>query len=272
MKTIKKRLVFYFYATPEWREERAIKIHLECLKRYAHVFDEALFIISLDYPEDKELIKDVEIGLISLGFKDIKFKIHKNSPYCEAEVFHDEVVDNLDKLDGLTFFGHTKGVTNYNSHSKDSIDNWIIGLYYLSLEFIDEVEQSLCFYENRFYGSFLSLLNNHFYYDGAFFWINCCAVANDIKNGYVSLPKYCYSKSYSKEFPSQLYWDSPNESSTMERKDGHDSMYLYASTNKSDSLYENSESGVWFILSEGDEFEEFKKVRDNILEKVDRDA
>ena len=154
--TIKKRLVFYFYTFENFMDNRAIKIHLKCLKKYSNVFDNALFIISIDDVNNSPLIFETETELLKLGFKDIRFKIHKNNGYCESQPFYEEIVRNLKYLDGLTFFGHTKGVTNYAKSDVDieSIDAWLLGMYYLNLEFIPEVEYRMTYSLSRFFGAF----------------------------------------------------------------------------------------------------------------------
>lgn len=179
-----KRLIFHFYAEKNYKENRAIKIHLNCLKYYSHIFDEALFCIAIDDAEDKDLYKSVEKDLIDCGFKDIRFKEVKNDVYREARTFYEEVARNMSNLDGMTFFGHTKGYTNYirmpNGATVESLDQWITGLYYFSLNNVEEVEQNLFGqpFFNNFYGSFLSYCKIDCFgqdfplYSGTFFWVN----------------------------------------------------------------------------------------------------
>lgn len=207
MEHIKKRLVFYFYTFDGFKNNRAIQIHLKCLSHYSHVFDEALFIISLDDVENKQLIFNTEAELLKTGFRDIHFKVHKNNGYCEAQPFWEEIVSKLDVLDGLTFFGHTKGITNYQNEniSKTSIDTWILGMYYLNLEFIKEVEQYMTFYSARFYGAFLTDNREwngvNWLYTGTFFWLNCPMIYVDFQTGEKKKPTTYHQRGFAESFP-----------------------------------------------------------------------
>ena len=209
---IKKRLVFYFYAFENYKDNYANKLHLNCLKHYANIFDEVIFVISVDDLENKELILDVELEIIKCGFKDIRFKLHKNNAYREVPTFYDEIVERLDKLDGITFFGHNKGTTNVQKADAviKSIEAWILGMYYLNLEFISEVEEQLCSDVPRFYGAFLldarkwDILNVC-YYVGTFYWVNGPKIAVDILTKYVEPLDTYHHRGFAECFPGLLY-------------------------------------------------------------------
>ena len=212
---IKKRLVFYFYTFENFLDNRAIQIHLKCLKHYSKLFDEALFIISVDDTENEMLILNTERELLDIGFKDIRFKVHKNNAYCEAQPFFEEIVCKLKWLDGLTFFGHTKGVTNYQKVDccVESIDAWILGMYYLNLEFIDEVENSLCYEPHRFFGAFLTDCRNSWFggwlYSGTFYWLNCPSIWNDVVMKQKEIPTTYHHRGFAEDFPTLLYdWNN----------------------------------------------------------------
>ena len=145
MGNIKKRLIFYFHTFEGFLDNRAIQIHLRCLAYYCNVFDEALFIISVDDTKNDRLIYDTETALLKCGFRNVQFKVHRNNPYCEAQPFFEEIVEKMNSLDGLTFFGHTKGEGNYNRKDANSeaVDAWILGLYYTNLSYLEEVENRL---------------------------------------------------------------------------------------------------------------------------------
>lgn len=257
MEHIKKRLIFYFYTFNDFMNNPAIKIHLKCLKYYSHVFDEALFIISIDDKNNSKLIFDTEIELLKLGFNNIQFKIHKNNAYCEAEPFYNEIVSKLKTLDGLTFFGHTKGVTNVLNPSCviESINAWILGMYYLNLEFIDEVEKSLLYEPYRFYGAFLcdatqSVLKQYLY-AGTFYWINCSAIYNDVIKGNHSLPCCIDGRGFAEEFPGLLYnWNNGTQGLY-----SHDNRILY----EFDFYCYTHERILFLIQNDINRYENFKK-------------
>ena len=257
MKNIKKRLVFYFFTFENFMDNRAIKIHLKCLKHYAHVFDEALFIISLNDTDNSKLIFDTESELLKLGFKDIRFKVHKNNAYCEGQPFFEEIVEKLKYLDGLTFFGHTKGVTNVCKLDAnfESLDAWLLGMYYLNLEFIEEVEVSLCYEPHRFYGAFL--MNNedgkgvNWFYSGTFFWMNCQTIYLDNVAGDVEIPIQCHQRGFAETLPGLLYdWNRGKGGLS-----SHGEYILYPL-----EIYSKAHIAVPFLLGDDTEgYEIFKK-------------
>lgn len=209
--SVKKRIIFYFYVFENYKDNYAIKIHLQCLRHYSHVFDEAFFVISVDDVNNTDLIMDVERELLSIGFKDVRFKVHKNNPYCESQVFFDEIAKKLDYLDGLTFFAHTKGITNINNdeYPIESIEAWIFGLYYFNLNFIDEVERMLIYRTCRFYGAFLVDLTNYwakmFLYSGTFYWLNAQRLVQDNMVGKIKLPTLITDRGFAETFPGSMY-------------------------------------------------------------------
>ncbi len=257
MEHIKKRLIFYFYAFEGFTDNRAIKIHLRCLKHYAHVFDEALFVISVDDTENEQLIYIAETELLKLGFKDIHFKVRKNNGYREAQAFYDEIVKKLNALDGLTFFGHTKGTTNYGNGwaVEESLDAWLIGTYYLNLEFIDEVEEcAVKLYGSRFYGAFLSNYivgnKNKMTYYGSFYWINCPVIWADAKKDAIELPCDIGNRAFVEDFPALLYdWKEGAMLTT------HLFRYLHPY-----KPYEETHKIIHFLLAESTEgYDKFKE-------------
>lgn len=259
MESIKKRLIFYFYTFDGFKENRAVKIHLSCLKHYSSVFDEALFIIFLDDAEDKELIYETEAEILKIGLKDVRFKVHKNNWYCEAQPFFDEIVGKLKSLDGLTFFGHTKGITNYQKPdvSRDSLDAWLIGMYYLNLQFLDEVEFEMIYSLARFYGAFLTENSEHpgvdWFYSGTFYWLNCLMIHNDSLIGEKEMPVSCHQRGFAESFPGLLY--KPFEMSSHERA------FLYPY----DAYFKACEA-VEFLA--GKDMEGFEKLRKEITEQI----
>lgn len=182
-----KRLIFHFYLPDNWRELQSIKIHLNCLKEFAFVFNEAVFVLSMDNIADKESILEIEHLLVESGYRNVEFKVRKRTYLYESETLYNEIVKKLDRLDGLTFFGHSKGVfeeINGNGCGA-SLKAWICGLYYLSMSFVDEAEIKLYTKKAISFGSYLTKdmsINNkgHWAYCGAFFWINAQKLQNKL--------------------------------------------------------------------------------------------
>lgn len=257
---IKKRLVFYFYTFENFTGNRAIQLHLRCLKHYSKVFDEALFIISVDDTENDKLIFDTEVELLKCGFKNVHFKVCNNSSFCECQAFFNEIVKKLGMLDGFTFFGHTKGTTNYGNGwaVEESLDAWILGMYYLNLEYIDELEDYFTRLNGaRFYGTFLSNYitepKNKLTYLGSFYWLNCPVIWGDVKKGIVELPIDVGNRALAEDFPAILYeWEEGT------RLASHHLRILYFL-----KPYENTHKAIDFLL--GEDIKKYEKYKNEML-------
>ena len=203
MNDVHKRLVFHFYCDNDYKSNRAIKIHLQCLKHYSSIFDEALFCICVDDLDNTDLIQSIEHDIIGCGFNDIRFKLVKNTSYREAKTFYDEIATKINELYGITFFGHTKGYTNYKNlpygADIENLDTWITGLYFLSLSDLDDVKNRLLGPPmNSFYGSFLSYCKeiDLILYSGTFYWINAPSLNDKIKNNIPLLDNCTYAENF----------------------------------------------------------------------------
>lgn len=193
---IKKTLVFRFFVPKEYKENIAIKMHFECLKRYSHIFDASIFSICFE-DDDMSRAIEVEKDIMDCGFtKDVRFILEENHPLTESIAIKKYILDKLEDFDGLIFFGHTKGVTNVKTYSWDieSKLKWIYCLYFYCLEFMDDVITNLIYsypYISTFYGPLKSTTDDckTFYYPGTFYWINPKNLLNDINDGLVSIPK-----------------------------------------------------------------------------------
>ena len=96
MNNLKKELDFYLYVTPDFFDRKTNLVHIECLRAYAHIFDQAVFYLSLDDINNLDLIKKVEQELLSLPFNgNISFVIHKNDDLRESGVFANELVQKM---------------------------------------------------------------------------------------------------------------------------------------------------------------------------------
>ena len=204
---IKKTLVFRFFVPSEYKENVAIRMHLECLKRYSHIFDTAIFSICFEN-DDMSRADEVEKDLMDCGFvKDVRFVLEENSPLTESLALKKYVLDRLEELDGLVFFGHTKGVTNVRTYSYDveSKLKWVYSLYFYNLEFMSDVERNLIYcypYVSTFYGALRTTMDNavSFHYPGTFYWINPMNLYNDVKSGLVTIPKLA-SRAFAESLP-----------------------------------------------------------------------
>lgn len=213
----KKRLVYHLYLYDNWLESITNKIHMECLKYYSHIFDDVIFVISIDNVNNHEIIKECENILLDvINTPSVSFKVVENTYLRETKTFYDLIATQLDVYDGLTFFAHSKGVTNLKTYDIEQMITWITSMYFLSLEYIDEVINTLTDGREMSYGSLLNeikdeeldveeehveekrafiektkvfLGKNKYQYMGTFFWLNGRTIAEYLKKNDIELPK-----------------------------------------------------------------------------------
>ena len=262
MESIIKKLVFAFYLTDDGLNSEINRLHFECLSKYCYIFDEIDICIIKDKNLSEKTLHEAEKKFIEFhkGSK-IEFKLFDNTPYRESLVFKKEIADCLSE-NKLVFFAHNKGVTNVLKYDKDTIYTWVAAMYFYSLNFMDEVIDSL--YNKKFYsyGSFLTLNNedercNKFgwYYVGTFFWINTGKLYAYMKNNNIELP-LMNDRFYSEEFLGNIYpsWNLIFTAS-------HENRYL---RNAKDYYHQAKE--YLSILHENTD--DFNKFYNNILENV----
>lgn len=187
---MKKKLVFHFYCDRGWEDNDAIKLHLACLHHYAYIFDDCLIVISTEHVDDEDFILGVKGRIIKeLNVPSLTIKVAKNTVFREARTFYDEVVSS--DYDGVIFFAHTKGYSNFSDseYNKEYLSDWIVGAYWLSLNFPEEMESVLSFstktHNAFFYGSFLTYDDNHklllrAMYSGTFYWTNINTIKKEL--------------------------------------------------------------------------------------------
>lgn len=204
-----KKLVFNLFLSRETFDCEVNRLHFKCLETYANVFDEMLFVLSLDDINDLELIRMAENKLLQMHTNGtITFSVVKNTELRETEAFKREIVDKMPE-EKLVFFGHNKGITNIKKYGKDNIMYWISGMYFFSLNYMDEVVDKLIGRPSFSYGSMLTKndITNIRYgwaYIGTFFWINSAILYDHIKRFNIELP-HCTNRFYDEEFLGNVY-------------------------------------------------------------------
>lgn len=128
----KTRLVFSFYLTNENLYNEINQLHLKLLSKYANRFDEIIFCIISDDDINVNTIKELQKIVIGFSHKNITFKMYENTNYRESYVLYNEIALKLKELDGLTFFGHNKGISD--SFGIENAKIWIGALYFFSFE------------------------------------------------------------------------------------------------------------------------------------------
>lgn len=208
---MKKRLIFNFYIDDGWRDNHINKIHFYCLNYFKNVFTEMVFMVSLNDVNNIRLIYDFEQYILSLELcPNIQFMVKKNHIFREAKNFYDEIALKLGELDGLTFFGHNKGITNYDSpyYIKEDVEMWVTSMYYGCLKRPEEMEYDLTDGRHLAYGTLLDVIElnrdddplyfdsmglwlgkRRYFYMGTFFWMNCPMIKYYMDSNNIELPK-----------------------------------------------------------------------------------
>ena len=205
---MKKILIFHMFAFRGFTNSDFTKIHEQCLKHYIDVFDESRFIVVVNNLSDNEAILEAFnwVSNITHGNR-FSFKVKPNTELFEVDTFKEEILDNVDTLRDYVFFAHLKGITENTSvpyYEKNSVLRWVCGLYYFSLNFIDEVTARFSGHaraSEMFYGPFPTVYNdpsvspmlrmnhNNCFYQGTFFWLNMRKFSNYLKEGIIKLPE-----------------------------------------------------------------------------------
>lgn len=206
-------MVFHFFAGNDFETNTANLIHFRCMNYFQDVFDEININIAVDDINDINLQISAKNKFAQVfdRCKNLRLKVVQNTGYYESDTYYNEVLLNTKNLNGLTFFGHNKGTTNFAnpSYDKFSIANWICGLYYFSLNFPNEVERMMLADGYPFYGSFL-LKNDiipsrhHVEYAAAYFWTNCPIIYRNICIGGMEILNLD-ARGFTEEFPGNFY-------------------------------------------------------------------
>lgn len=193
-----KKLVFSFFVSEDTYGLKINDIHFRCLHRYRDVFDTVDVTLIVNSREDNcmDFAYDAETRFLRIfRGKDISFSIIDNNEFRESRVFYDKIASKLDDNE-LVFFGHNKGVSNVSRFNDREIYTWVCGMYYYSLNFMDEVDKALVGGKFFSFGSFLTRneeperYNKYgWYYIGTFFWINCVKLRSYMRTHGIGLPE-----------------------------------------------------------------------------------
>lgn len=254
-------LRFNFYATWDTLDSEINNIHLKCLEFYKHIFNDVKVCVSIDDTNDKQLIKEVQERFFNV-FKgesiQLCFDVQKNEPeYRESLFFKKEVVDKFNTYD-LVFFAHNKGMTNVKHFDKNTINIWVVAMYYFNLNFFEDVKR--CLLNDIFYtyGTFLtkemeyeSFTKYGYRYLGTFIWFN----GKRISNMYNEFPKLD-SRLYSENFIG-------NTNADMRKCASYKGTYIISENN----LYYNIKYPLHLLYSD-ELLNEFYEFYNNIIQKL----
>ena len=256
-----KKLIYSFYLSRDTYDLKINDIHFRCLDRFKNSFDEVDITFIMDDKADVDILKDAEERFISIFLgKNVSFSIIENNEFRESRVFYDKVATKLSENE-LVFFAHNKGVSNVKQFDINEIYTWVCGMYYYSLNFMDEVEYKLVGRKYFSYGSFLTIneepekYNKHgWYYIGTFFWINCKKIEQYMTMHNIPLPILA-DRFYDEEFLGNIIQAWPMIMAT-----GHQDKYLKYCYN----YYEKSREFI--RLLDYDDMEEFERFYSEMTE------
>lgn len=195
-------MIYSFYVADNECNNLVYKLHYKMIERYSNIFDKIIMIIVYDGNYNDDIIYRIRSKIISIcKCKDLKIIFeHNNHNYREGIIFKKYIIDKLESYDDyITFFGHTKGITNKDGlNNIDNLLRWIYCMYELNFTWINEVKEKLTTYsmtnDNKYisYGSLYfkdyrhNNVNNWFY-SGSFFWLNTRKLYNHIKENNINI-------------------------------------------------------------------------------------
>lgn len=183
---MKKHLIFYVYVSNDFDTNLAVKMSSLCLKRYIHVFDAIVFVLSVDNVRN---LDDIRRGISWIkdicGDREYKVRVTQNSNSDrEGKLVLEEIYPLiLQGKEEYVFFGHTKGtknVTEGNKAKTKSCLRWLHSMYWYNFEYIGEMEEKLKS-EFGMYGTHFShygfrmnsnVQTHNNIYLGTFYWFN----------------------------------------------------------------------------------------------------
>lgn len=207
---MKRNLVFSFYIFDGWEQNFANRVHLAYLEKYHDVFDFAVFIVVCDDVSNVELISGFEKKIVDIGFRNVEFRVRKNTVLREAEHFYKELVGHLGEFEGSVMWAHNKGVSNIYFERK-WLFNWLSFMYIGTAGLISDCEKKMFenYYggEKYFYGA--PLIKGEGFgisnmYGGGFFAMNPQSILKSLAKSGKELPKLS-NRSYAEEFPGSLF-------------------------------------------------------------------
>jgi len=182
---MKLQSIYIFYIADNNCNNDVYKLHYYFLEQLSYILDKMTFIILYDNKQTDDIVYRVKSKLINIcKCKEVQFIMEpNNSDYREGLYFKKYIIDKLDKYDEyLTFFGHTKGVTNPNGlNNLKNLYTWICFLYYFNIHFINEITRKLntnsidedyITYGSLYFKDYRHNNVHNWFYSGSFYWIN----------------------------------------------------------------------------------------------------
>lgn len=210
---MKKTLLFYFYFPNDYLDKLYVYMHFYFLKKYSILFDKVVILLGFD-DFNPILVNSVKHKIIeTIRCRDLEINVVKNeSVLRDAYFFKKYFIDELDKFEGLVFFGHSKG----GGWTINNTFKWVNVMYYYNLEFIDDVVNKLSSDDNSiFYGTFKIEKVTDFnqtikerllaWYAGTYFWMNVDKLKRFLYENNIDLSNYFKDKFSVEKFPGEIF-------------------------------------------------------------------
>ena len=197
-------MIYSFYVADNACNNEIYELHYNLISQICNVFDRIIFVICHNGNMNDDIIYNIKSKLINITGEcnNITFIFeHNNKNFREGIIFKKYIIDKLDQYDDyLTFFAHSKGVSN--QYGIDHIDNlklWIFLLYYLNFRWLFEVRKKLNTYSKEYdYMSFGGLYfkdtrhtnKYHWFYSGSFQWLNTFKINKYIKDNNINITPF----------------------------------------------------------------------------------
>lgn len=201
-----KLLVYNMYIIDSYVDNSATgkiyDMHFIMLNKICPLFDEIIFILTYNGNNNDQIVLNFKKKLIEECSQcpKITFIFEKNNAnYREGIIYKKYIIDKLNEYDGLTMFGHSKGVTN--SNNINYLDNtllWIYSLYYLNTTWNLEVFNKLDDNPNCKYITYGGLyfkdrrhnIKYNWFYSGSFYWLNTKKLLKYITDNNIDYSSY----------------------------------------------------------------------------------
>ena len=202
-------MIYSFYIADNECNNEIYELHYNMINQISFLFDKITIIICHDGNHYDDIVKRIKFKFIDiLNCNNISIIYEQNiKKYREGIIYKKYIIDKLDQYDDyITFFAHSKGVTNINGLSNlDNLKLWIFSLYYLNFKWINEVKRKLNTYSilNNYtqlhdYFSYGCLYFkdyrhnniNNWFYSGSFQWLNTYKINKYIKENNININQF----------------------------------------------------------------------------------
>lgn len=253
-----KHLIFYIWAYPQIRKNPLYWVHIRCLSKYISIFNDVSFYIALNEYNDTSLYRNIINDInteCSINSSIAFYKLQNDFFYREAKTVYEELFIKLNDYDGITMFGHMKGLRNTVSDdlvlseerfTLKNISCWVCGMYYSLLNNVDFVCDKLLWERYATYGTYANISPNGIQYCGSFYWINSKKLLNYIHKNNKQIPELC-DRTYAESVFQDIMGYDGNINYC------HNNVYFCTTPNLYMAPFENSE------MTFGDDYPNFLK-------------